>query len=255
MVLRFSPSARILFDMHHMLAYVLFASSLLNSTRSSELSNSITHQRTQSDWSAFATGSEVRTLLTKVGITPEAACASGLQATDLPAVFQAAADVCDASGTALRGCEQAVCAARATLDLLNKKADGAEGLLTTDVQQARIALALALQAQSAALDSAFQTVCAAAPESTRSTLAAYRANSGRAVPSSFKVIARSSSEWEVLEKATAHAAARRKAGLLPTASSQVIFDNAASDASVLAAKSRLELTLGTIQGAWATLGE
>ncbi|HYC99684.1 MAG TPA: hypothetical protein VEB22_00525 [Phycisphaerales bacterium] len=197
------------------------------------------------------TREQTRAFLARLSITPETACAAGVTEAQVATLFEVGADTAESLAPSFESTAQAVSNARAGLASLRASASTElNSALSATIQQAEATLAAAITAQSTLWQTAFDTVTAGLPESTRSLLATLRANAGQATPTEFKAITREPQAWATLNTALQHARAREACGLQPSAAKASTITSAATDQTVYAAKQRLELNLPAIRAAW-----
>lgn len=197
------------------------------------------------------TREQTRAFLARLGVSSETACAAGVTAAEVVALFEAGADTADTLAASIQSANEGVSSARSTLAQTRRLVSSCgDGSMDSALADAETALQSALVSQVQVYEVAFAAVTASLPETTRALLANLRAHAGRKTPVEFHVASRTPEQWEALEKALVHIRARQQSGLQATAERQAVVTSASSEPAVYAAKQRLETSLAAVRAAW-----
>jgi hypothetical protein len=192
--------------------------------------------------------------LLRLELGPEELAAAGVTSTQVATI---AADM-DASGPAQNGDLEAADAtfasAKQTHDALLRivKSGQATEQQVTDLQAAKTALDAAVAARESVMDDLHDAATASLSTAVQAKLDQLRANGSVKVPTQFRVLSKTSTEWLELRELLAHEDACAELGddQVPAKAAALAAWRALAD--VAAAKSNLDSNLSAVQAAWDT---
>jgi hypothetical protein len=203
--------------------------------------------------STVPTYEQTRSFLARTSLTPETACATGVSAEQVPALFQAAAETLDTLAPSFAANELAVTTARSTLAELRSNASSSlDSEIEPAIRQAEAALTTSLEARTLLWQTAFDSIVNGLTEPQRTLLATIRSNAKHNVATEYKVVTRTAEEWAALKAALLHIRSREACGLTADAAETTTVSTASTAIGVSVARQRLETLLGSVRAVWAS---
>ena len=199
------------------------------------------------------TDNELAVALMRVGLTPEACCAAGLDATQTAKLVDNARDHLNTNIAALRLADEEYMTAKANHDQLKRLVQSGKA---TDEQITEFQTAAAtLATKTTARDSALSSLYAAAVDGLEGAITTKLGNCKDsrhwdACPVQYRVESRSEADWVALRDALANIRIANELDESPAQESTDTVNNADADPDVSAAATALSLNLNTITNAW-----
>lgn len=204
--------------------------------------------------SRFISNSVASSQLLAAGLTPEVLAAAGVRAEQAAAMIASGREYLLAHQAELDAAERAVGEARRrATELVRRNQPGAGQTPAPGMDSAQIAseLASAVAARAQVRSALRAAACADLSASTRDTINVLLAGSGQeGIPTKFRVVSRSESEWLALREDLTHLRQAQKAGVEPDSQIRVRVLDAESDPAVIAAQQGIEANLSALETAF-----
>ena len=199
------------------------------------------------------TNDELAVSLLRVGLSPEACCAAGLDAIQVDTLVDNARDHLDTNIAALRLADEDYITAKANHDQLKRLVQS--GKATPEQLTEFQAAATTLATKTSTRESALSSLYAAAIDGLAGTLTTKLGNCQDAIvwaacPVQYRVESRSEADWVALRDALADIRISNELGESPAQASIDTVNTADADPDVSAAATALSLNLTAITNAW-----